>query len=112
MAQNVEQTTVIKSELDTSGFAAGLRQMRADSKSTADSLAADNDRVTQSFGKATRSITDGGSAFERLQARVDPAVAAMQKLQQAQDIANRALATGRATQDQYAATLAAASQKY
>jgi hypothetical protein len=112
MPLTAEQTTIIRSSLDPSGFKRGMADMTNAAKQGGAQIESANDRVTASTTKTTRAVVDGGAAYERYKRQVDPAYAAAQKFAQIQATANRALEAGRASQVDVNRTIELAAAKY
>jgi Transglycosylase SLT domain len=108
MALTAEQVTVIRSSLDASGYVAGARQVA----SANENMAASGEPVVQASARVTRSLVDGGSAFDRLRRSVDPAYQAAMKFAQAQETVTRAVQNGRATQEDANRVIDLAAVKY
>lgn len=71
--------SVIKSDLDSSGYARGAQQMAAASEHAA----AATDRLTAATDRTKRTVADSQSSFDRLRARYDAAYEAQAKLEKA-----------------------------
>lgn len=71
--------SVIKSDLDSSGYARGAQQMAAASEHAA----AASDRLTAATDRTKRTVADSQSSFDRLRARYDAAYEAQAKLEKA-----------------------------
>lgn len=102
MALSAEAVSVIRARLDASAYTAGAEQVaRAN-----ESMMASGNRVTQTATNLRRTMTDNGSAYERLKRQVDQVYSAEQRWAQVQEIVQRAVLNNRATQEDAARTLA------
>jgi soluble lytic murein transglycosylase-like protein len=108
MPLTAEQITVIRSSLDPSGYKAGAEQIVAANQK----LVASGETVVQTQTRTTRALVDNGGAFERLKRQIDPTYAAAQQFARTQEVLNRSVETGRATQEEANRLMLVAQQRF
>ena len=89
MAIDAVARSLIKSDMDATGFVRGAEQMAA----AADKASTATERLTTQTERTKRTASESGGAFERLRAKYDEAFAAVRKIEQANAAYERAVKT-------------------
>lgn len=108
MATVAEAATLIRSQLDASGYVRGAQQIERANQE----IATSTERVAVTSERQQRTLAETGGAFERLRRSLDQTYAQQERFERAQRTLTAGLDRGRVTQAQYNQLLDSAREKY